>query len=210
MTTSSELRARARSSLKGNWGRAILLFVLMGLIIGAPDIILSSIDKTVQFAFVLIVSGPIMFGMSSAFLALADNQRPSVSTLFIGFNRFGTTFLLYVLMMIFVYLWMLLLIIPGIIAALRYSQAYYILRDNPEISALEAIRRSKEMMKGHKGRLFMLYLSFIGWWLLGILTLGIGFLWLCPYVYTAQAHFYLDLSNRSTIFRTNTPPSIER
>jgi uncharacterized membrane protein len=210
VTTSSELRTRARSSLKGNWGRAILFFVLMWLIIGVPDIILSSIDKTVQFAFVLIVTGPIMFGMSAAFLALAGNQRPSVSTLFIGFNRFGTTFLLYVLMMIFIYLWMLLLIIPGIIAALRYSQAYYILRDNPEISALEAIRRSKEMMKGHKGRLFMLYLSFIGWWLLGILTLGIGFLWLCPYVYTAQAHFYLDLSNRSTIFRTNTPPSIER
>lgn len=205
MITSSELRTRARASLKGNWGRAILIVVIMGLIIGVPDFLFSLIDFTVQSVFVLLVSGPLMYGLSSAFLSLASGLRPSVSTLFTGFNRFGTTFLLYVLMMIFVYLWMLLLIVPGIIAALRYSQAYYILRDNPELSALEAIRRSKEMMVGHKGRLFILYLSFIGWWLLGILTLGIGFLWLNPYLYTTQAHFYLDLLNRGT----NTPPAIE-
>lgn len=205
MITSSELRTRARASLKGNWGRAILIVVIMGLIIGVPDFLFSLIDFTVQSVFVLLVSGPLMYGLSSAFLSLASGLRPSVSTLFTGFNRFGTTFLLYVLMMIFIYLWMLLLIVPGIIAALRYSQAYYILRDNPELSALEAIRRSKEMMVGHKGRLFILYLSFIGWWLLGILTLGIGFLWLNPYLYTTQAHFYLDLLNRGT----NTPPAIE-
>ncbi|XID91971.1 DUF975 family protein [Paenibacillaceae bacterium WGS1546] len=88
-------------------------------------------------------------------------------TLFSGFSDFFKPFLLYLLLIVFVSLWSLLFVIPGIIAAFRYSQAYYILIDNTGIGPLEAIRRSKAMMVGHKGRFFMLYLSFIGWALLG-------------------------------------------
>lgn len=209
MPTRAELRARARASLKGNWGRAILILFLGGLLSGVIGGILSLIHPVVQYAFNLIVTGPITLGLTVAFLEIAGNNRPSVSTIFIGFRSFGKTFLLYLLLLIFTLLWILLFIVPGIIAGLRYSQAYYILRDNPEISPLEAIRRSKTMMSGNKGRLFVLGLSFIGWWLLGILTLGIGYLWLYPYIMTTSAHFYLDLRSRNSSYTPSTPPTFE-
>ncbi|BBH21563.1 hypothetical protein Back11_29080 [Paenibacillus baekrokdamisoli] len=206
MVTRPELRARARASLQGNWGRAILILIVMGLMTFIPDLILTRIHPYAQYVFIFIVSGPLGYGAAAAFLSLARNNRPSVSLLFEGFEHFTKTFLLYLLLSVFTFLWMLLLIVPGIIATYRYSQAYYILRDNPEISALEAIQRSKEMMVGHKWRLFVLHLSFIGWMLLAILTCGIGFLWLNSYFLTTMAHFYLDLKGNSASYDTQTPP----
>jgi uncharacterized membrane protein len=97
--------------------------------------------------------------------------------------------------MVFTILWAFLLIIPGIIAALRYSMAYYIMNDYPEISAMEAIERSKELMDGQKMRLFMLCLSFIGWFFVGIITLGLGFFYLMPYWNATVANFYEDLKH---------------
>lgn len=94
---------------------------------------------------------------------------------------------------IFTFLWSLLFIIPGIIKAFSYSMTPYILDENPELGASEAIHRSRMMMKTHKFDLFWLYLSFIGWWLLCILTCGIGFLWLAPYFQTAKAAFYEEV-----------------
>jgi uncharacterized membrane protein len=91
-------------------------------------------------------------------------------------------------------LWSLLLVIPGIIAAYRYAMASYIMAQNPEIGALDAIERSKAMMNGNKLRLFCLQLSFIGWMLLSALTLGIGYIFLRPYMQAAYAAFYLDIS----------------
>lgn len=89
-----------------------------------------------------------------------------------------------------------ILCIPAYIAYFRYSMSYYILADNPGIGPLEAIRRSKEMMKGNKWKLFCLYLSFIGWAVLSIFTLFIGFLWLTPYIEVSKIAFY-DLANGS-------------
>lgn len=98
---------------------------------------------------------------------------------------------------IFIFLWSLLLIIPGIIAAYRYSMAFYILNDNPKMGAMDALRESKKMMVGYKGKLFFLSLSFIGWTILSVLTLGIGFLWLIPYMNTTTANFYQNLKDAS-------------
>ena len=94
--------------------------------------------------------------------------------------------------MIFLYivLWSLLLVVPGIIKAISYSQTIYILKDNPELKFNGAIERSMAMMEGHKMEAFLLGISFIGWLLLGVLTLGIGMLWVTPYMNTAYAHFY--------------------
>lgn len=94
---------------------------------------------------------------------------------------------------IFTFLWSLLLLIPGIIKALAYSQTFMLLKDHPEYSVFEAITESRRRMKGYKGKYFLLNLSFIGWGILCLFTLGIGFLWLAPYIYTSNATFYQNL-----------------
>ena len=97
------------------------------------------------------------------------------------------------LMGILTFLWSLLFIIPGIIKAFSYAMTPFILDENPELGASEAIHRSRMMMKNHKFDLFWLYLSFIGWFLLCCITCGIGFLWLTPYIDTAKAAFYEEV-----------------
>ena len=110
-----------------------------------------------------------------------------------GFSNWGHIVLGQLLMGIFIFLWRLLLIEPGIVKAYAYAMTPYILVERPELSVNEAIGLSRRMMKGRKFDLFYLHLSFIGWALLCILTLGIGFLWLYPYMMTAQAAFYCDV-----------------
>ena len=95
--------------------------------------------------------------------------------------------------MVFVFLWSLLFFIPGIIKALAYSMYPYIIADNPEIDAMEALRQSEEMMRGNKTRLLALFVSFIGWFILCIFTAGIGLFFLMPYIQTSVANFYVDL-----------------
>lgn len=94
---------------------------------------------------------------------------------------------------ILTFLWSLLFIIPGIIKAFSYAMTPFILDENPELGASEAIHRSRMMMKNHKFDLFWLYLSFIGWFLLCCITCGIGFIWLTPYINTAKASFYEEV-----------------
>ena len=132
-------------------------------------------------------------GLAIVFLTLARSQGATFGMMFDGFMRFGTAFAAYLLMAIFVLLWALLLIVPGIIASLSYSMTYYIIRDDPTVGALEAIGRSKKMMRGSKWKFFCLQWRFLGWALLCLLTLGIGFLWLAPYMMTSMARFYEDL-----------------
>jgi uncharacterized membrane protein len=124
---------------------------------------------------------------------LARNQEGDISELFSGFRYFLKTFVLNFFILVFTILWFLLLIIPGIIAILRYSMAYYIMNDNPDLRPLEAIELSKKIMVGQKARLFSLWLSFLGWFLLGIITFGIGFLYAIPYYNAAVANFYQDV-----------------
>ncbi|WP_242847770.1 DUF975 family protein [Fervidicella metallireducens] len=141
----------------------------------------------------IIIAGPLALGLTICFVKLVREEPFRFENLFDGFKNFKSAFLTQLLISIFVILWSLLLFIPGIIAGYSYSMAFYILNDNPEIGAMEAIKASKEMMKGYKWKLFCLHLSFIGWALLCILTLGIGFLWLTPYVHATTANFYQNL-----------------
>lgn len=140
-----------------------------------------------------ILSGPITLGVTCYFLKLIRNEEPFIENMFGGFKFFIKSFVLNFLIIIFTTLWTLLFIIPGIIAILRYSMSYYIMMDNPELSAFEALNRSKLMMVGFKFQLFSLWCSYLGWFILGLLTLGIGFLWINPYYETAKANFYQDL-----------------
>ena len=96
---------------------------------------------------------------------------------------------------LFIFLWTMLFIIPGIIASLAYSQTIYIMLDHPDMSALDAIRASKQLMKGHKWEYFVLGLSFIGWSILSSFTLGLLSIWLTPYQYVTYANYYNGLVN---------------
>lgn len=187
-THNRDLMAQARACLSGNWGFAIGIFVVAELISMAVSII-----PLVGWLISLAITGPLTLGMTIVFLTIARSQGVQFGMLFDGFKRFGTSFGAYLLMGLFTFLWTLLLIVPGIIAALSYSMTFFILRDDPTVGALDAIGRSKKMMQGNKWKYFCLQWRFFGWALLCILTLGIGFLWLLPYIMTSTARFYEDL-----------------
>jgi uncharacterized membrane protein len=182
------LMQMARESLKGKWGLAIGTFVVYLLITVTLQVI-----PVAGPIVSLIISGPFSLGLAIFSLAISRNQEARLEQIFQGFNNFGTALGTYLLMVLFILLWMLLLIIPGIIAALSYSMTFYILADDKSIGAMEAIDKSKQMMYGYKWKLFCLGLRFIGWALLCILTLGIGFLWLFPYIQVSVAKFYDDV-----------------
>ncbi|MEI8243143.1 MAG: DUF975 family protein [bacterium] len=193
-THNRDLMVAARDSLRNRWGLAIGVIV----VIGAIQIALSLLAKIPLLGLVfsigsLLISGALALGVAIFWLSLSRTGTGSMNQAFSGFERFGVAFVTYLLVSIFVLLWLLLLIVPGIIAALRYSQVWFVLADNPQMDALDAINRSKQMMQGNKWKYFCLQWRFFGWGLLCIVTLGIGFLWLCPYIAMSQAKFYDDL-----------------
>ncbi len=187
-TENRVLMAQARASLKGKWGLAIGTIVVYMLVIIAIQLIPGA-----GWIISLLISGSMSIGLASFALSLARKQDARLSQIFSGFQKFGVGLGAYLLQLIFVFLWSLLLIIPGIIAALSYSMTYYIIVENDSIGPLEAITKSKEMMRGNKWKFFCLGFRFLGWALLCILTLGIGYLWLFPYVIISCAQFYDDL-----------------
>ncbi len=133
----------------------------------------------------------LQYGYSTEYaLGLSRRRRSDIRSFFTGFERPARILIAQILMGIFVFLWSLLLLVPGIIAFYRYRLTLYILADNPKIRALDAIRLSKELMWGYKWQAFVLDLSFLGWLLLTPLTLGILGLWLCPYYAVTCANFY--------------------
>lgn len=209
-----ELKIAAKENLDGKWLVAIAVTVVAWLLVEAftsnngGNAAIKYVMENGRFVRVesdgssfrnlmsivsLIIGGPIYYGVAAYFLKLARFQPAEFNDLFSGFRFFTTNFILNLLIVIFTVLWTLLLIVPGIIAAIKYSMAYYILNDNPEIGGLEAIRRSKEMMNGHKMRFFEMWLSFLGWFILGVVTFGLGMIYAIPYYRAAKANFYLDL-----------------
>lgn len=130
----------------------------------------SGIISLAQF----VIGGSVSIGHNRFCLKLVDGEQARFEDLFSGFDIFGNAFVLNLLITLKVLAWSLLFVIPGIVAAYRYSMATYILTENPNMQATEAIERSKALMDGRKGDLFRLDLSFIGWALLAVLTAGIG------------------------------------
>jgi len=191
-TENGVLMQMARESLKGKWGIAIGTLVVYLLIVVALQII-----PVVGPIVSLLITGPLAIGLAIFSLSISRNQDTKLEQIFQGFNNFGTALGAYLLMVLFIILWMLLLIIPGIIASISYSMTFYILADDNSISAMDAIKKSKKMMYGYKWKYFCLGLRFFGWALLCILTLGIGFLWLMPYIQVSMAKFYDDIKANS-------------
>lgn len=128
--------------------------------------------------------------MALVFLKLSYREPAEVGDLFQPFQNFVNTFFAGFLSAIFTFLWSLLFVIPGIVKALSYSQVYYIMCDHPEYTGREAIDASREMMRGHKGELFVLQLSFIGWFLLSALTFGLLMFYVMPYYQSTLTEYY--------------------
>jgi len=196
MTENVVLMKQAREALSGKWGIAIGAFLVYILIVISIQII--PIFGAIASVF---ITGPMSLGLAIFSLNLSRSQDAKLEQIFEGFNRFGVSLVAYLLMVLFILLWMLLLIIPGIIAALSYSMTFYILAEDNSIGAMEAIDKSKKMMDGYKWKYFCLGLRFLGWALLCILTLGIGFLWLVPYMQVSMANFYDDI--KESAFENN-------
>lgn len=147
---------------------------------------------------VILFSGALALGHCKYYIDLvAENRQDEVSVIFSRFDIFLKAMGLNLFMALFIWLWSLLFIVPGIIATYRYRLAPYLMAENPGLGIREAVNMSKELMAGHKWRLFCLELSFIGWGILSALTCGIGDLWLQPYISAATAAFYIDLTGRN-------------
>ena len=190
MKRAKELRAAAWEKKKGRWGMLALVFFIYSLIMAACAALSYVVVGAVA---VLLLSGPLMLGFTMVCLAVSRRQGASLSKLFEGFSRFGDSLVLFLLMDIFIFLWSLLLVIPGIIKMYSYSMSWFVLRDRPDLTGNEARKRSMYLMRGHKWRLFCLDFSFLGWYLLSALTLGILAFWVTPYHMTARAEFYQEL-----------------
>lgn len=151
----------------------------------------------IALAIVYFVLGSIIkVGYARFNLELVDGNEPKFESLFQYFRNWKTTAAAELLQSIYVFLWSLLFLIPGIIASYSYAMTSYILSDHPEMTASEAITKSKEMMSGNRFRLFCLQFSFIGWAILCAFTFGIGNLWLTPYEQAATAAFYREISEK--------------
>ena len=145
----------------------------------------------------LLACAPLTWAFGVMFLDFIRGNELKVGKLFDGYKdciRIGIAFFLYFLVVL---VGVIFFIVPGIIFAMMFAQVPYILRDDENIGVIDALKKSANMMKGHKIQLFLLYLSFIGWAILAILTLGIGYLFLFPYMYTTVAHYYEDLKSES-------------
>lgn len=160
------------------------------------SIILIAVLAVLGFAilFRLLVGSAVEVGNARYNARLIDGERPTIGTLFTGFKQYGSAIGMVVLRFVYTFLWSLLFIIPGIMKSYSYAMAPFVLADNPGMTANQAITRSKEIMQGNRWRLFCLEISFIGWALLTVLTLGIGILWLNPYQNASRAAFYRELT----------------
>jgi uncharacterized membrane protein len=207
------LRAYARGQLRGVWGQTALAYFVVSLVY-LPSNIFSALNALNRFdvevpipsltahgftILALVIAGPLYLGITGYFLKRMRSEPAGIQNMFEGLNRFGQGFALSFLTGLFTFLWLLLLIIPGVIKAFSYSMAFFIMNDNPGISPLEAIKQSRLMMKGYKWKLFTLYVSFTGWCLLGIASLFIGFFWITPYMYLSVANFYENLKKQAAV-----------
>ena len=162
------------------------------LVGGAVYILLTAI----AFGIISLILGSVVeVGYAQYNLNLVDGEVPSYGTLFSYFSYWKTTTVARLLQMLYILLWTLLFIIPGILASYSYALTSYLLAERPELTPSEAITLSKELMKGNRWRLFCLHFSFIGWEILCALTLGVGNLWLTPYKQAATAAFYREITD---------------
>lgn len=212
----SEYRAMARETLEGRWSEGVLMSLVIlaiAVVSAAPSVIypfiglndavaiwLSPSTDSLTTLISLLILSPLEFAMYNVFMGMARGslgEKTPMETMFSFFSMDWVRYVKAILleMVIIIPVSLITLGIGGIILSYAYQMVPYLMRDYPEIGAREALRLSRELMNGHKWDLFVLQFTFIGWIVLSVLTAGVGFLWLMPYMATAQAHFYQDLKD---------------
>jgi uncharacterized membrane protein len=200
----SELKSLTRDQLKGRWWEAIsfhlayfaiIIIITFGIgfaVAFSPDPYYDYI--ALVFNIVGFIISPVLaVGFCCFYLNFIKHEN-KISDMMLGFRKFVKSFVAYFLTTIAFSVGLILLIIPGIITGLMFSQVFYIVAENDNMSAIEAMKESARIMKGNKLKYIMLNLSFIGWSLLGAITFGIGLIWIIPYYNITLANFYKDIS----------------
>jgi uncharacterized membrane protein len=167
--------------------------------------------SVVLSVLVLVIVPALELGVMRVILNVSRGGNASVKDISFGVSHWGKSVVLNFVIELFVSLWSILFIIPGIVASVAYSMSWFIMADNPGMSVLAAISESKRITKGHKAELFILQLSFIGWFIFGSITLGFGYLYVYPYYFTTYANAYNLLKNNNPVNKNNTtnPPTDE-
>lgn len=215
-----DIKKNALESLKGHWGTAILASLIANISGATGSSITYSkseevnVSKLSEFSSQELITAFAVFGsvilmglIISIFITslvsigyaqfninLVSGDKPRIITLFSKWKQVWTTIVANVLIFVRVLFGFIFFIIPGIVAAYRYSMVNYVIAENPGISAREALEASKEIMKGNKLRFFFFALSFFGWIILTVLTLGIASIWTVPYMNASCAAFYKEIA----------------
>ena len=181
----AEIKALAKQQIKGNIGILLVISIITGIITstGIGAILLPGLSLS----------------LCAIYLGLTNGEKPSIGAMFCRMSSLGKGWWLNILTVFFVSLWSMLFYIPGIVKSIAYSMAPYILADNPNLTARQALTISKQITKGHKWELFVLQLSFIGWHFVGMLTFGLAYIWIIPYMSTTTAHFYNYLKSQDYV-----------
>ena len=195
----AELKAAAKQQIKGKIGILFVITLIIAAVSGLASLLLSFIPYVGSLAATVIVTPAFALSMVRVYMMLPFGKKPVAMDAFSGFDDFWSAFKVTFLVGLFTFLWSLLFVIPGIIKTFSYSMSMYILAENKEKPALECINESKAMTNGHKMELFVLGLSFIGWMLLGSLTLGIAYIWIIPYMETTYVNAYYSLKPAPTV-----------
>lgn len=192
--TRVELKQQAKEQLKGNVGKFILILIVYfacAMVLAGITEALPEKAAIIGAILTLVLTPPLTMGYYIVFLNTTYGDTPKVADLFEGYKRlFGKSILLYILNAVFVFLWSLLLVVPGIIKAYGYSMAWYVMAENPDMSAREALKESERIMQGHKLDFFVLQLSFILWSLLVCVTFGLAAFYVAPYSQLTFTNFY--------------------
>lgn len=173
---------------------------------GDADALLSQLLTYMAISLVasiilFIIGSAVMVGYTRFHLDMANGHKPKLRTLFSHFGQMGTAIWARILVFLHVFVGLMFFIVPGIIAAYKYALVMQVIADNHGITAREALRESKRLMKGNKWKFFCLNFSFIGWAILASIPAGLGYYVLIPYMQASFAEFYLNAKRRAAFFR---------
>lgn len=205
MKPNSLLRREARSVLEKSWNFSALLTLIFFFFVFLVEFTRILLEENAQSPYCYVAIGivyllisPFFWNFTTVFLQLyRSNAAKSNRMLFKGYRRMWSSFITMLQAYVYIILWSFLFFVPGITKLYSYAMVPYIMLDNPDMRYGKAVRESRRMMKGYKFKLLILHLSFTGWFILSLLSFGIGLLWLIPYIYTSEALFYEDIKKHA-------------